>query len=127
MNKLGTVLLAFVALAATPAYAGKDTSFDKKFEAQVLKANIALRALADTPCTASTFQATFENFKTDASVLKELSDNTPDKEDDLLVAHQTELFIGFVNLATTVLDEQTSCLQDNSPKKGDVDPNAKNS
>jgi hypothetical protein len=128
MKILGVVALMF-ALLTTPAYAGKQSTFDKKFEAQIAKSNAALKVFADTPCISTTFQTAATNLETEAGNLKALADAIPDSEDEMLQAHQTELFIGFLELTTTALDQQSKCREESYPKKDapTVDPGASNS
>ena len=48
--------------------------------------------------------------------------NIPETEDDLLQARQIELYIGFTDLTTTVVEKQVACENPQEP----VNNNAKN-
>ena len=113
---------ALAVIISTAVYA-KDKpatpTFDQQYEAQVLKTNAALRTFTDTSCTATEFPAATDALKTELTTLNSLYKTIPDSEDILVQAHETELYIGLVTIATQAADDQLDCEHQSAPTEQD--------
>ena len=103
------VLVMGVALI-TPAHARKKApTFDQVYEVEVTKANAALKAYANTSCTADNFPDVANAFTTEAVALTTLFEAIPDNEDQLVQARQVEIYSGFIILSQTVANMKSDC------------------
>ena len=123
MRILAAVVLSLV--CTVPAFAKdkkKDVptpSFNDTYMAEVLTANKALKAFANTPCDDPQFLVAETNLVNEAQIFSMLFENIPEGEDDTLQAQQLELYYGFLDLGQQVADiQKKNCPASTTTKNG---------
>ena len=123
MLTITTLLL----LCTVPVFAktkDKSKSFDQVYESEVTAANIALKVYTNISCNSPNFDTAKANLITELKALDALHTSLPDTEDEILQAHQVELYLGFTDLTVVVIENQNECENPQEPLPSSVKNNS---
>ena len=91
------------------------TEFEHKYFTQLDRANTALQDYTNMSCTAKDFADAETKLTKEYEALKDVSSKIPKFQNSIVMAHEIEAFIGFVQIAGDSIKTQNECIEDHFP------------